>query len=139
MSRKRKRRETGLSDELEGQLCEKCGSIFATLENMRKVASDDGLKHYNAIELAGQAKCGCMLCILVCEKLRPQYGKEGRNLHLSALSKNGTAIRSATEIRYPRAILEMRFLKAKWSSQPWYSSIGDSYTFDIIPLHGESY
>lgn len=139
MGRKRKRRETGLSDELEEQLCEKCGSIFATLENMRKVASDDGLKHYNAIELAGHAKSGCMLCILLCEKLRPQCIKEGRNLHLSALSKNGTAIRSAIESRYPRAILEMRFLKAKWSPQQWYSGINDGYTFDIIPLHGEPY
>jgi hypothetical protein len=135
MGRKRKRRETGLSDEREEQLCEKCGSIFATLENMRKVASDDGLKHYNAIELAGHAKSGCMLC----EKLRPQYIKEGQNLHLSALSKNGTAIRSATESRYPRAILEMRFLKAKWSPRQRYSGINDGYTFDIIPLQGEPY
>jgi hypothetical protein len=66
---------------------------------MRKVASSDGFKDYNEIELAGHAKGGCMLCILLFEKWRPQYITEGRNpryLHLRALSKDGTAIRGAT-------------------------------------------
>ena len=142
MSRKRKRRETESYDELEGQLCEKCRSIFATLENMQKVVSDDGLKHYNEIELAGHAKCGCMLCNLLCEKLRPEYIRNGQNpryVYLSALSKNGTAIRSVTKSRYPGPILEMRFLKAKWSDHPLISGTEESYTFDIIPLHGEHY
>jgi hypothetical protein len=140
MSRKRKRGEAELSDEHEGQLCEKCRSIFATLENMRRMASNDGLKHHNAIELAGHAKGGCMLCILLCEKLRPQFLKEGpqpKYVLLSALSKNGTAIRSATESRYPRAILDMRFLKAKWTFDSYNSMTKESYCFDIIPLHGE--
>jgi hypothetical protein len=140
MERKRKRRELESAGNLDRELCDKCRTIFATLDNLRKLVRDEGFKYYNDIELLKHAKSGCTLCSLLLDKFQPITFETPGYIQLSALSKNGTAIRSTTETRYPYAILDMRFLKATWITTKYNLGKSDrSYRFDIIALNGSSY
>jgi hypothetical protein len=140
VERKRKRREPESAGDLDSKLCEKCRTIFATVESLRKVICDEGFKHYNNIELLEQAGSGCTLCSLLFDKLGPITLDTPRYIQLSALSKNGTAIRSTTETRYPHASLDMRFLKATWINTKYISrGYERSHRFDIIALNGSPY
>jgi hypothetical protein len=134
MDRKRKRRRSESSSGLNGQLCEKCSCIFATVENLRKLATWPGFKHHGEIELRDYARDGCTLCALFYEKLKPkdQEGKNVGSLFLSPLAHHGeTPLRTTAKSRYPGVIMNTSCLYGRWE-------IGDSqkHTFDIVSAQG---
>jgi hypothetical protein len=109
MGCKRKRGAFGQSDGFNGKLCDKCSSIFATAENLRKLTSWPGFKHSNELELSDHAEDGCTLCILLYEKLKIPISQRGKNtgsLLLMSLSHHGSShLETTSKSRYPSVVM----------------------------------
>lgn len=133
MAHKRKRGEPEPSNRPDGHLCEKCKSIFATVENLRMLAST-GFKHYNRLELLHHAKHGCTLCGLLFNGLENLYYQRQLNTTtlLLRLSYRGSwAVETKAKSRYPGVVMNASCLLAGWDG-----GVSHSYLLDIVSAQG---
>jgi hypothetical protein len=92
------------------ELCERCNLIFATIENLRSLVSNQGLTHYGPQELDEHAKAGCHMCQLLRYRFTPDYPH-------GTLFLQGS-VRDIPELiaQYPSQISSMGHLSVKWDT-----------------------
>jgi hypothetical protein len=92
------------------ELCERCNSIFATIDNLRSLVSSQGLTHYGPQELDEHAKAGCRMCQLLRYRFTPDYPH-------GTLFLQGS-VRDIPEVitQYPLQISSMGHLSVKWDT-----------------------